>query len=310
MNGVFSNLIPVILLIIFGYLIRKKEAIKPSTITDIKKIIINVSLPAILFVTFIDMNFKKEYFVVMAVIFIMLYIFYFVGVLANKIKFLNHPLTPFAATCFCFGLFGLSLYGTVFGMENLDKITVFGAGHELFIWLIYYNTLKFKFQDEKISLKLLKGVVKSPLLISVFVGISFNLLGFGVYFKEVQALKGVYTTIKYLADIGNPLILIIIGYDLRFDKKYMKQSAKFVIMRLIIILSIGYALKFLVIDKLIQPEPLFDYAYFTFLISPLPFSLPIFVSEYCEEYTELINNSVVLSTVVCMVMFIVFLLFI
>ncbi|MCY6957444.1 AEC family transporter [Clostridium brassicae] len=310
MTGILSNVIPIILLIFLGYVIRSKEMLRESTLEDIKKLVINISLPAILFMTFVNMKFKEEYFLIMVVTFVMLGVFYFGGCLVNKIKILEHPLNPFMTTTFCFGLLGVPLYGTVFGVENLDKISIFGVGHELFIWLIYYNVLKMKFKNEKISLKVIKDLFKSPLLLSVFLGIILNLLGVGIYLQQNPVLKGINSTIQYIANLGTPLILIIIGFDLKFNKKYMKQSTIFVVTRMFIILTLGYAFKYLIIDKLVNPEPLFNYAYFTFLILPIPFSLPIFVGEYCDEYKELVNNSVVLSTVLCIIIFIAFILLI
>lgn len=52
----------------------------------------------------------------------------------------------------------------------------------------------------------------------------------------------------------------------------------------------------------------FNYAYFTFLILPPPFSLPIFLTEYGGryKYRELINNTVMLSTVTSVVIYILF----
>lgn len=311
MTNIVSNVIPILLLIGLGYLMRVKEISDKPTVEGIKKIVINISLPAILFITFINMQFKKGYFLAMVVTLALLCAFYVVGVLANKIKFIKHPLIPFMSTSFCFGLIGLPLYGTVFGVENLDKISIFGVGHELFIWLIYYSLLKIKFNDEKFSVSVFKGFLKSPILLSIFIGIALNLLGIGVYFHSKPLLRGIYTTIQYISNLGTPLILIIIGFDLKLDKKYMKQSFIFVITRMIIILAVGYTFKYLIIDKIIEPEPLFNYAYFTLLILPIPFSLPIFVGKYStDEYKDLANNAVVLSTVVCIITFIGFVLLI
>lgn len=79
---------------------------------------------------------------------------------------------------------------------------------------------------------------------------------------------------------------------------------------MIVILVVGYLIKFLIIDKLIVEDSIFNYAYFTFLILPLPFSLPIFSDKHCPEYEELINNTVILSTILCILSFITFILLI
>lgn len=310
MTGVMTNVIPIILLILLGYIIRVKSLLKEETMHGIKKLVLDISLPAILFSTFLNMHFEKGYFLVIFISFAMLCTFFLLGFLINKIKPLYHPMNPFISSAFCFGLLGIPLFGTVFGVENLGKISILGVGNELFCWLVYYNTLEFRFNDKKFSIHIIKELFKSPLLISIFVGILFNLLGLANLFKSNALLIGVYTTIQYIANLGTPLILLIIGFTLKFNKEYTKKSIIFVISRTIVILSVGYLVKFLIIDRLISNDTLFNYAYFTFLILPLPFSLPIFASKHCKEYEELVNNTVVLSTILCIIVFIVFILLI
>ena len=138
----------------------------------------------------------------------------------------------------------------------------------------------------------------------------FNILGFAELFRTNALLIGFYSTIQYIANLGTPLILLIIGFTLRFNKEYTKKSIKFVTIRMIVILVVGYLIKFLIIDKLIVEDRIFNYAYFTFLILPLPFSLPIFSGKHCPEYEELINNTVILSTMLCILIFIIFILLI
>lgn len=310
MTGVMSNVVPIILLILFGYIIRIKGLLKAETMIGIKKLVLDISLPAILFSTFLNMNFEKGYFLVILISFAMLCVFFLIGFFINKFKALYHPMNPFVSSAFCFGLLGIPLFGTVFGSENLGKISILGVGNELFCWLVYYNTLELRFNDKKFSIHILKELFKSPLLISIFVGMIFNILGFAELFRTNALLIGFYSTIQYIANLGTPLILLIIGFTLRFNKEYTKKSIKFVTIRMIVILVVGYLIKFLIIDKLIVEDRIFNYAYFTFLILPLPFSLPIFSGKHCPEYEELINNTVILSTMLCILIFIIFILLI
>ncbi|MCY6485838.1 AEC family transporter [Clostridium aestuarii] len=307
MNEIISKVIPIILLIFFGYVIQYKELLKQSTVNEIKKLVINAFLPCVLFITFINMKFKKDYFLIIVIIFILLLVFYFIGAILNKISFISHPLTPFITTGFCFGLLGIPLYETVFGAENLEKISVLGVGHELFIWIVFFNILRIKFKNEKFSLDIIKGIIKSPIILSIIFGITFNIIGGTVWFHNNMFLKGIYTTMKYLANLATPLILIIIGFGLKLKKKYMKQSIKFILIRMLVIFTVGYTFKYLFIDSIIPADDLFNYAYFTFLILPFPFSLPIFVGEYStKEITELSNNAVVLNTIVSITIYIIF----
>ncbi len=307
MNEIISKVIPILLLISLGYFIRTKNMLKDQSIDDIKKLIINISLPSILFITFLNMEFKVEYLLVFVIVFLMLAMLYFIGILLNKINLITHPLLPFVITGCTFGLLGISLYETVFGAENLEKISILGVGHELFMWIFFFNAIKMRFNNERFSIETIKNIFRSPLVLSIVFGLAFNILGFGQAFLENTFLKGIYTVLQYLGNIATPFILIIVGFGLKFNKKYMKQSAILVSIRYIAMFIVGYTLKFLLIDRIIPNDRLFDYGFFTFLILPPPYSLTIFVGQYAtDENKELINNTLVLSTVVCITAYISF----
>ncbi len=310
MGEIVSKVIPIILLISLGYLIQAKGIVKQSTIDEMKKVVINISLPAILFMTFLSMELKKEYFLVIITIFIMLGVFCLVGGSLNRIEGIAHPLNPFITSGFAFGLLGVPLYSTVFGAENLGKFSILGVGHEVFMWFAYFTALKIRFKNTKFSIGDIEGFLKSPIILSIILGVTFNILSFEIWFQESSLLKGLYGTLKYLANLATPLILIIIGFGLKFNKEYMKQSLRFLIVRMGVILTVGYIFKYMLIDRIITPEPLFNYAYFTFLILPPAFSLPIFVGEYStDEHKEIANNTVVLSTLISIIIYIFFMFF-
>ncbi|WP_052221782.1 AEC family transporter [Clostridium homopropionicum] len=307
MSDVISNTLPIILFISFGFLIQRKEILKKSTIIDIKKIVMNISLPAVLFITFINMDFKKEYYLIILCIILLMTILYFTGAILNLFKRIHNPLNPFMSTGFSFGLLGVPLYGTVFGVDNLGKISVIGVGHELYMWFIFFTLLKIKFNNDKFTASTIIEMIKSPLIIGVVLGILLNITGFKGFIHEVGILKGIFTTIQYMANIATPLILIIVGYDLKINKKYLRGSIRIVILRIMVVFIIGYAFKFLVLDALIKDDKLFDYAYFTFLILPPPFSTPIFMDKYnAHEYRDLANNVTVLDTIICIIVYVIF----
>lgn len=305
MTQVLGKMLPIILLLILGQVIRRKNILQESTIGELKKMVINLFLPSVLFVTFVEMKLEVQYFMVFILSFVMLIAFYIVGCLLNKIPKLSHPMLPFVVTATTFGLLGLALYETAFGAEQLVKMSILGVGHELFIWFVYITLLKVKLSKEKIGIGIIKDFITSPLILSVVLGILVNVLGLSPFFMENTIGAGLFTTIKYLASIATPMILIIVGYGLVLRKEYTKQSIKFVAIRLLVMLTVGYAFKFLLFDRWMGNQPYFDYAFFTFLILPPPMSLPIFTSKYgTKEMGELINNTVVISTLLCILLFI------
>jgi hypothetical protein len=274
---------------------------------DLKRGVTNVALPAVLFQTFLNMNLRKEDVWIMIATFVLMILFFIVGELFNLIPLLYNSLNPFIMSACTFGLLGITLFGTVFGMENLDKISVFGIGHEFFVWFVYVTSIEMKLTGKKFSVEMIKGLVKSPFILMIVLGIVLNVTGYGKMFQLNPVLKGIYSTIQYIGNLATPTILIIVGYGLKFKKAYMKQSTKFVFLRYLVVLIVGYIFKIFIIDRLIQPDILFDYAYFTFLILPPPLSLSVFISRHgTEEQQDLVNNTSVLSTVTSVSIFLVF----
>lgn len=305
MSTVIPKILPILILLGLGFALQKRNYFKEEFISGLKKAIINIFLPALLFVTFVDMKIEKEHLGIFAAILVLLIIFYIVGSLINKIKALYHPMLPFVVTATTFGLLGLSLYETVYGTEQLVKMSVIGVGHEIFIWFIYLTLLRIKLNGEKLHFGLLKGFIQSPLIIAIVAGIGLNLLGLGSAFHDQSILIGIYQSLRYLGNVCTPLILIIVGYGLKLNPKYTKLSLKFIGLRLAVMLTVGYTFKFLILDRILPDDRYFEYAYFTFLILPPPMSLPIFTEQFSgKELGEVMNNTVVFNTIVCIGIFI------
>lgn len=103
MTNIFQRIVPILLLISLGQYIRRKEILHQNSIDELKKIVINIALSAVLFITFINMELKAEYFLVFFIVFLMMIAFYLFGIILNKIEFIKHPLLPFITSGFTFG---------------------------------------------------------------------------------------------------------------------------------------------------------------------------------------------------------------
>lgn len=279
MFTIVEKILPIILLCSVGFMGRRKEWFDWRLMTGVKRIVINFALPAVLFRTFLNMDFQKEYFLLSIAMVVLLLLLFGAGKIINLSEKLFNNLNPYLTTGFAFGLLGIPLFSIVFGEENLGALSIMGFGHEMFVWFIYYTLLRIEFRDEGFSKDLLKGFMKSPLVISVLLGFIFNVLGFTGLFGSNVILKGIDATLAYMGSMATPLILITIGYGMKLDGSYFRQSIGFVLMRFTVVFTVGYSFKFLVIDRILAPTAMFNYAFLTFLLLPPLFSMPIFVGE-------------------------------
>ena len=69
---VISKVLPVVLLIVFGSVLRRTAFLRQSTIDELKKITVNVALPSLLFLTFSETTFEIGYLLIFLVVFLII----------------------------------------------------------------------------------------------------------------------------------------------------------------------------------------------------------------------------------------------
>lgn len=90
MKDALTKIIPIILLLLFGFYLQRKKLADQKTMDAVKKGIVNIALPLVLFLAFLRMELKKEFFALSAVFFFLMLAFLLVGEVLNKSKRLHH----------------------------------------------------------------------------------------------------------------------------------------------------------------------------------------------------------------------------
>lgn len=310
MEQIAVKILPIFLFILAGFVMRKKAFLSPEMVQGLKKMVLHFGLCPLLFLSFINLRLRRSHLALVICVIVFLLLLYFAGKLVNRIPRLANPAFPFFVPTFTVGMIGIPLLLSVYGPEHLGNISVISAGHELFIWMAYLGFFVTDFRGEKFSLSYLTQVLRSPFLISVAAGLLCNLLGLAEYFYSVSVLMGLRSALEMLAGITAPLILFLLGYELVLERRFVKRALGFVLVRRLLVFSLGFLMLFLVLRHFVPLTPEFRAAWFIFLNLPPIFSLPIFM-EYFEGKKEdiaLVNNGIVLDNLVCFGVFFVFVL--
>ncbi len=71
-----------------------------------------------------------------------------------------------------------------------------------------------------------------------------------------------------------------------------------------IVFSVGYMLKIFVIDNVIPPSPVFNHAYFTFLVLPPLMVIPMFATTLLsKEQGDLASSALTLHTLISIALY-------
>jgi len=211
---ILSRILPVFLLLGLGYWIRQANFLPEATLEDLKKITVNLALPAVLFVSFLNTELKLAYLAIFALTFLVCVGLLWLGKFLKKQRDIPHPYFPFLMTGFEYGMLGISLFGSVYGLENIGYIAVMDLGHEIFIWFVFLALLLKERQGIQGAGQLVRAFFKSPVVIGILLGIALNVAGVQQFLYDFPITAGLMTTLQYLANLTIPLILIIIGYGI------------------------------------------------------------------------------------------------
>ena len=303
---IINRVLPIILLILFGNWIRRTRFLSQTTIDELRKLIVNIALPSVLFITFLQMELKFDYLFVFILIFVVCLSLFGLGFLLRRQFKIQHPYFPFLMTGFEYGMLGVSLFGGAYGMQKLGYIAVLGLGHELFIWFVFLAFLLMKRDGIQNSKQLLQTFIKSPVIVAVLSGVLMNLLGAKTFLFEAPVSGALMTTLQFMASLVVPTILIVVGYSLKFDQKGLKAAFPVTLLRLAILVPLALGLNLFFIRGWLHLQPAFEAALFTLLVLPPPFIIPLYMRSDMEEEKHYVNNVLALYTILSIAIYILF----
>jgi predicted permease len=305
-SQILNRVLPILLLILLGSWVRRNKFLSPGTIDDLRKLVVNLALPSVLFITFLQIELKLTYLVVFVIIFVLCLALLGLGFLLKTRYAPNNDYFPFLMTGFEYGMLGVSLFGGAYGLEKLGTIAVVALGHEIFIWFVFLAFLLTKRDGIQDSRQLFGTFLKSPVILAILLGIFFNLLGFQDLLYQAPISGGVMLVLQFLGNLVVPLILLIVGYSIQFDQQGVRSALPVVLTRLLVLVPLALGINFFLICGWLGLEPIFEAALFTLLVLPPPFIIPLYMRPELVEEKHYVNNVLALYTIFSIGIYIVY----
>lgn len=306
MITIANRIAPILILLVIGKVLQAKAFISEETIAGMKKLVINLALPAVLFLSFLEIDFQPQYFLFMPAIFAYCVLLYLLGLVLKGWFHLEGEYAPFLVTGFEYGMIGVSLFGAAYGLDQLGKMAVIDLGHEIFIWFVFVVLLIHK-RDGAADLRKLAGLfARSPVILAILTSLVLNLSGLSEALVNWPPAGGFLATVELVGGLTVPLILIVVGYGIRLDPNEIFYSAKIVLTRLAINIPVALLLNRFVIRGAMGLDAGFEAALFTLLILPPPFVLNLFMKQDLKDELHRVDNTLTLHTIATVFVFIVY----
>lgn len=298
MEDLLSKLLPILLLLVIGFVSKLIKLFSDSFIEELKGLIIKIALPAVLFDAFSTMRLQVSYILLFSLIFIYCILLYGIGSGLHKFfpKVFSRYYTKGFMTGFEFGMIGVGLFGAIWGMDKLPIIMLVAFGHELFIWFFYVLFIS-KSTEKSYSFSVgFKQFIKMPTIIAIVLGLVVNLSGIHPLMNSNIFGQSLFTVVGFLKPLTSPLILIIIGYTMAFQRTNLREAAVYILSRIILVMSLGTLVVVVIIQVIPDLDTLFVQAFYAFILLPAPYILPLYIKN--REETTFFTQLLVYTTVI------------
>jgi len=298
---VIENILPIFIFLIMGYSIRIKKIVSETTIEELKKFIIHFPLPSLLFIAFLDMQIKAEYWMIVLTIFLVNLVMLFLGKTLYPYFGIEDPYCPLLFTGFEVGMLGIPLFGAIYGLDNIKYFALLDLGQELYVWFVLMAILYYLNQKTANYCWLIKRFFSSPIIIAIIAGLFINVAGLKVIIVKNFFLKGFLETLGLLSNVTIPLILIIIGYEMKLSLNSFIVPLKIIALRTIFLLFIAVIISRFLFHSQLKLDPIYHVALYSLFILPPPFVIPLFIPK--ERIQPYVLNTLSLGTVITIIIF-------
>ena len=298
--SILEMVCPVVIMFLLGWLCSRKQIFSLQGLAGIKSLVGTVLLPVVLFNAFFTAEYSGRIALTFGVVYFSCALGLAVGFLLRRFVRPYGKFLPFLVTNFEGGMMGYALYGLLYpGQTHIFAMA--DIGQTLAAFTFFITVLQTVGKGKSDGKTMIRDALKNPVLIAILLGVLLGALGVGQWVLSSPAAQLVSGSIQFVSAPVSGLILIIVGYELRFRKSLLRPVLTTVALRIGVmaaLLGIGSLIIFSVIP--------FDKQLFTALMLayslPAPFIIPLYADM--GEDSEYISTALSMETVASILLFI------
>jgi malate permease and related proteins len=303
-TDVFFKIIPVILLFTLGIVLRKINFFKENTISELKKIVVNIALPCLLFIAFSNVDINWGFILVIITVFLICLSMLGIGIITGKILKIKSPYFFLLFGGFETGMIGYAIFISMYGIGSIDKLAVIDLGQVIFVFFILV-TILIKMKKESKDANVFRLFISSPVIIAIITGIIFSVIKKNTGLENNQFYGSILQFIAVLGNLTAPLICISIGYELTVNLSLIRLPLLTIFARTILLLTAAVLMNKILIAGILHLEKIYEYAVLTMFLLPPPFVISVYMNQDDAGNKQFVLNTLSLSTIISVIVFII-----
>lgn len=292
---ILNTALPVFVALFLGVLCRKRNIFIRSGIDALKKLAVDIALPAVIFSALATADYTSGALLIPVVMYALCTAALCLGFVIRRLFHIESPLMPYLMTGFEAGMIGYGLFALLFPNESGSAFAILDLGHVLFIFTLYKGLLLGRGQTKE----LFRQALASPVLWAIVAGLLFGVTGL-YRALEPSGIAGVIdSTAAFISAPTSCLILLAIGYDLEFRNVAWKKTALYIVLRFAVI-GLMLALM-LLLNRCLLGGRIHTGALVLMMLLPAPYVLPIFADVEGERAD--IASTLSIMTLISLILF-------
>ena len=291
---VIETALPVMLTLLIGMFCREKQFLSREGVDALKKVVINITLPAVLVNAFATAEYSLSSLAIPVLVFLLCCLGLVVGKFLSKIFCLG-KLPAYLATGFEAGMLGYALFALLFPEDSASNFAILDLGQTLFVFTLYKALLSGKSGRQAV----VKDILTSPIIWAITAGVLLGATGLYGLMGRIGVSGILDSVTSFISAPTGMIILMAVGYDLDLKEIRWKETGRFIALRLIsmaVLLGILLLVNRFVLGGVIHVGA----AVLLFLLPP-PYVLPIFSDE--EDQRARLSSAISALTLVTMILF-------
>ncbi|MDR3248599.1 MAG: hypothetical protein LBT39_07420 [Treponema sp.] len=308
-----SKILPIILLIALGHVLRRVRFIPGSTIPALKKLAIQLTLPLVVFLSLVELEFQAKYLVLDITIFLFTVAMLLVGFLIKKISGSKNLYLPNCFTSYENGMMGYGALGAVLGTTNIYPIVIMDLGQTVYFSLVFMTLIGILNRRHAGATetdgsghgvrRILLSFITNPFVIVTATALILKGTGAADFIRKTPPLAAVLETCRLLSGLNTPIMCLVIGYELRIELHNLLKPLGVVVLRLALLLSGAALINHFIIDRMLHLEETFQFALYTMCMLPPFFLSAATIREEATEERSFVLNVISLNILIFLILF-------
>lgn len=298
--SVLRMVLPVLVTFGLGLVCNRAQVFGEAGLKGLKAVVGNVTLPAVLFYAFFTAEYSGRIALTFAVVFISCVLGLGAGFALRRFVKPYGKFLPFLVTNFEGGMLGYALFGLLYAGQT-QIFAMADIGQTFCAFTVFLAALKATGGQRVGARALARNMAKNVVFVCITLGAVLGVLGVGKWLLGTAAGAVLGDTVQFIAAPTSAMILIIVGYELRWEKALLLPVLKTVGLRLLVMGALLTASALAVFSILPFDKPLFVALLLAFSM-PAPFIIPLYADV--TGHADYISTTLSAQTMLSIVLFI------